>query len=74
MAFMVKALWKIERLYMRVTGTAPRAPTQPAWQRSLSDSRGASTVSVLDRIMVASVLIAATTMAGWFLLFAGPSV
>jgi hypothetical protein len=74
MAFMVTALWKTERLYMRVTGTAPSAPTKPAWQRSLSDSRGASTVSVLDRIMVTSVLIAATTMADWFLLFAGPTV
>jgi hypothetical protein len=74
MAVTGKALAKIERLYLRVTETAPSARIQPAWRRSVSENRGASTLSVLDRIMVVSVLIAATTMAGWFLLFAGPSV
>jgi hypothetical protein len=72
MAFAVKLLAHVERLHMRVTGTTPQARVAPAWRRSLGDS-GSVRLTVLDRIMVASVLVAATAMAVWFFAFAGSS-
>ena len=74
MALAGKALACLERLYMRVTDTTPVARVQPAWRRSISDSRDGSSFGVLDRLVVASVLVAAVALVGWFFLFAGPSV
>jgi hypothetical protein len=73
MAFTVALLARVERLHMRLTGTAPQARAVPAWQRSLSDSRSVR-LTVLDRIMVASVLVAGIAMAIWFFAFAGSSL
>ena len=73
MAFAVSLLGRVERLHMRVTGTAPQARVVPAWQRSLSDSRSVR-LTVLDRIMVASVLVAMIAMGVWFFAFAGSSL
>jgi hypothetical protein len=73
MAFGVELLARVERLHMRLTGTAPQARFVPAWRRSLGDSRPVR-LTVLDRIMVASVLVAVITMAVWFFAFAGSSL
>jgi hypothetical protein len=72
MAFAVKLLARVERLHMRLTGTAPQARSVPAWRRSLGDSRSVRP-TVLDQIMVASVLVAVIAMAVWFFAFAGSS-
>jgi hypothetical protein len=66
-------LARVERLHMRVTGTAPQARVVPAWQRSLSEPRSVQ-LTVLDRIMVASVLVAVIAMGVWFFAFAGSSL
>ena len=73
MAFAVALLARVERLHMRLTGTAPQARVVPAWRRSLSDS-GSVRLTVLDRIMVASALVAVIAMAVWFFAFAGSSL
>jgi hypothetical protein len=73
MAIAGRLLVRVERLYLRVTGTAPQARALPAWRRSLGDSR-AVRLTVLDRIMVASVLMAVIAMAVWFVAFAGSSL
>lgn len=74
MVFAVELLGRIERLHMRLTGTAPQARVVPAWQRSLGESRSSVRLTVLDRIMVASVLVAMIAMAVWFFAFAGSSL
>jgi hypothetical protein len=73
MVFAGKLLARVERLHMGVTGAAPQARVVPAWRRSLGDSP-AVRLTVLDRIMVASVLVAVIAMAVWFLAFAGSSL
>jgi hypothetical protein len=73
MAFAGKLLANVERLYMRVTGSVSQARIVPAWRRSLGDSRSVR-LTVLDRIMVASVLAAVIAMAVWFVAFAGSSL
>jgi hypothetical protein len=73
MAFAIALLARVERLHMRVTGTAPQTRVVPAWQRSLGDSRSVP-LTLLDRIMIASVLVAMIAMAVWFFAFAGSSL
>jgi hypothetical protein len=73
MAFGAKMLARVERRYMHLRGTDPQPPVAPAWGRSLGDSSSVR-ASVLDRIMVASVMVAATATAVWFFAFAGPSI
>jgi hypothetical protein len=74
MLFTIALLARVERLHMRVTGTAPRARVVPAWRRSLGDSRSSVQLTLLDRIMIASVLMAVIAMAVWFFAFAGSSL
>ncbi|MDX6587392.1 MAG: hypothetical protein QOI31_1865 [Solirubrobacterales bacterium] len=70
-----KLLVRVERLHMRVTGTAASDPrVAPAWRRSLGDSGHSPRMTVLDRLMVASALLAAIVMAVWFFASAGSSL
>jgi hypothetical protein len=73
MAFAIALLARIERFQMRLTGTAQQVRVVPAWRRSLGDSHSVQ-LTVLDRIMVASVLAAVIAMAIWFFVFAGSSL
>jgi hypothetical protein len=73
MVFAVELLARVERLHMRLTGTGPQARVVSAWRRSLGDSRSVR-LTVLDRIMVASVLVAVIAIAVWFFAFAGSSL
>jgi hypothetical protein len=73
MALTAKGLAVVERRYLRVTG-ATRRPRVPAYRRSISDSSSSAEASVLDTLMVSSVLVAAVAFAVWFSLFAGSSL
>jgi membrane protein required for beta-lactamase induction len=73
MALVVALLARVERLRMRLTGTAPQARVVPTWRRSIGDSHSAQ-MTVLDRIMVASVVVAVIAMGIWFFAFAGSSL
>jgi hypothetical protein len=64
------ALVGVERVYMRMTGTTATARVVPGWRRSLSDSDALGPASVLEKLMVASVLLA-LVVATWFVAFAG---
>jgi hypothetical protein len=74
MALVGKGLASLDRIYTRVTGATPRAREIPAWRRSISDAPSSHKWGVLDKIMVASVLIAAIAMTTWFFVFAGPTL
>jgi hypothetical protein len=73
MAVAAKLLARVERLHMRITGTAPPSRVVPARRRSLGDSRP-ERLTTLDRILVLSVLVAMVAMAVWFFAFAGSSL
>jgi hypothetical protein len=73
MALATRLLARVERRYMRITGTDPEFRNAPAWAQSLGDSSSARP-GVLDRIMIGSVVVAATALAVWFFVFAGSSL
>jgi hypothetical protein len=66
-------LSRLSQLYVRITGTT-KLPhrTLPAWKKSLSDERESPHgMSVLEAVILSSVLLAAVAMAVWFFLAAG---
>jgi hypothetical protein len=70
---MAWVLSRLNRLYVRITGST-RLPSRylPAWRKSLSDERDSPHgMSVLEAVILASVLMAGTAMAIWFFVAAG---
>jgi len=66
-------LSRLNRLYVRITGST-RLPKRylPAWRKSLSDERGSPYgMSVLEAVILASVLLAGLAMLVWFFIAAG---
>jgi hypothetical protein len=63
----------LNRVYVRITGST-RLPRRylPAWRKSLSDERGSPYgMSVLEGVILTSVLLAGLAMAIWFFVAAG---
>jgi hypothetical protein len=63
----------LNRIYVRVTGSN-KLPQRhlPAWKKSLSDERASPPgMTVLEAVILTSVLLAALTMAIWFFVAAG---
>jgi hypothetical protein len=66
-------LSRLNRVYVRITGST-RLPRRylPAWRKSLSDERGSPYgMSVLEGVILTSVLLAGLAMAIWFFVVAG---
>jgi hypothetical protein len=68
-----KLLGMLDRAHGRVTGRIDDGPQRAAWLRSMRDERGPRRKqrSVLDTVMIVSVLLALLVGAIWFLAFAG---
>jgi hypothetical protein len=70
--------WLIGRLnglYMRITGTNRLAPMRPTWLKSMRDtSPAAGTTTVVEAVLMGSVLLAAVTLTIWFFLLAGSPI
>ncbi|HEX2096729.1 MAG TPA: hypothetical protein VHF50_05110 [Solirubrobacterales bacterium] len=67
--------WLIGRLndlYIRLTGTNRLAPMRPAWLKSMRDSSApVSSTTVVEAVLMGSVLLAAAVFVAWFFLLAG---
>lgn len=67
--------WLIARLndlYMRVTGTNRLAPIRPGWLKSMRDSSDpVGTTTVVEAVLMGSVLLAVAAITIWFFLLAG---
>ena len=66
-------LSRLNRVYVRITGSS-RLPSRylPAWRKSLSDERSRlQGPSVLEAVILSSVLLAGVAMAIWFFIAAG---
>jgi hypothetical protein len=67
--------WLIGRLnllYVRVTGTNRLSPMRPAWLKSMRDSSApAGTTTVVEAVLIGSVLLAGAAFVAWFFLLAG---
>jgi hypothetical protein len=69
-------LSRLNGLYVRITGST-RLPRRylPAWKKSLSDERSSPFgPSVLEAVILSSVLLAGLAMAIWFFIAAGSPI
>ena len=68
-----KALGALDRAHGRITGRLDDGPQRAAWLQSMRDERGPRrrSRSVLDTVMIVSVLAAVVAGAVWFAVFAG---
>jgi hypothetical protein len=65
-------LGRLNRVYVRITGTNAVAPIRPAWLKSMRDTpTRPSGPTVLEAVIVGSVLLAGLAMGAWFFLLAG---
>lgn len=75
LASIVLDAWLIGRLnglYVRLTGTDRLAPMRPSWLRSMRDSTApAGTTTVVEAVLMGSVLLAGAVFMAWFFLLAG---
>jgi len=63
---------RLNALYMRITGTNRLAPMRPNWLKSMRDSGDdAGATTVVEAVMMGSVLLAVLVFVGWFFLLAG---
>jgi len=66
---------RLNALYMRVTGTNRLAPMRPSWLKSMRDTgAGAGTTTVVEAVMIGSVMLAGLVFVGWFFLLAGSPI
>lgn len=70
--------WLIGRLndlYVRVTGTNRLSPMRPVWLKSMRDSGGPQgSVTVVEAVLMSSVMLAALALTIWFFLLAGSPI
>ena len=63
---------RLNNLYIRITGTNRLAPMRPTWLKSMRDtSPVTSSVTVVEAVLMASVMLAALALTLWFFLLAG---
>ncbi len=63
---------RLNSLYVRITGTNRLAPMRPTWLKSVRDtSTTTGTTTVVEAVMMGSVLLAALALTIWFFLLAG---
>ncbi len=63
---------RLNALYVRLTGTNRLAPMRPSWLKSMRDTGGlAGTTTVVEAVMIGSVLLAGAVFVVWFFLLAG---
>jgi hypothetical protein len=66
---------RLNRLYVRITGTNRLEPIRPAWMRSMRDTGPAQrSVTVVEAVLMSSVMLAALALTVWFFLFAGSPI
>ncbi len=74
-ASVVIVAWLIARLnglYVRITGTNRLTPMRPSWLKSMRDTTpSAGTTTVVEAVLMGSVLLAALALTIWFFLLAG---
>ncbi len=66
---------RLNSLYIRITGTNRLNPIRPTWLRSMRDATPAyNQVTVVEAVMMSSVLLAAVALTVWFFALAGSPI
>ena len=70
--------WLIGRLndlYIRVTGSNRLVPQRPSWLKSMRDAAPVrASVTVIEAVMISSVMLAGLALITWFFLLAGSPI
>lgn len=70
--FIAWLISRLNELYVRITGTNRLAPMRPAWLKSMRDTGPVQgSVTVVEAVLMASVMLAALSLTIWFFLLAG---
>lgn len=70
--FVAWLLSRLNQLYIRITGTNRLAPMRPTWLKSMRDtSPVVGTVTIVEAVLMSSVILAACALTIWFFLLAG---
>ncbi len=65
-------LGRLNGLYVRITGTNTVSPIRPAWLKSMRDTPTTPrSATVLETVIVGSVILAVLAMTAWFFVLAG---
>jgi hypothetical protein len=73
--FVAWLIGRLNNLYIRITGTNRLAPIRPAWLKSMRDTGSArSNVTVVEAVLMSSVMLAALALTAWFFLLAGSPI
>jgi hypothetical protein len=73
--FVAWLIGRLNNLYVRITGTNRLEPIRPTWLKSMRDTtpvRG--TVTVVEAVLMGSVMLAALALTVWFFLLAGSPI
>lgn len=66
---------RLNALYMRITGTDRLAPMRPSWLKSMRDTGAvAGTTTVVEAVLMGSVLLAGAVFMTWFFFLAGSPI
>jgi hypothetical protein len=66
---------RLNRLYIQITGTNRLAPMRPTWLKSMRDSSPSrGTTTVVEAVLMGSVMLAALSLTIWFFLLAGSPI
>jgi hypothetical protein len=66
---------RLNRLYIQITGTNRLAPMRPTWLKSMRDTSSATgTTTVVEAVLMGSVMLALLCLTVWFFLLAGSPI
>ncbi|MGE5281309.1 MAG: hypothetical protein ACM3N0_03125 [Chloroflexota bacterium] len=66
---------RLNRLYIQITGTNRLEPMRAAWLRSMRDSSPrAASITVVEAVLICSVLLAVVVFLFWFFFLAGSPI
>lgn len=66
---------RLNNLYIRITGTNRLGPIRPTWLKSMRDTAPMrSSVTVVEAVLMGSVMLAMLALTLWFFLWAGSPI
>ena len=73
--FVAWLIGRLNNLYIRITGTNRLEPIRPSWLKSMRDTAPVpSSVTVVEAVLMGSVMLAALALTVWFFLLAGSPI
>ena len=70
--FVAWLIGRLNGLYVRITGTNRLTPMRPTWLKSMRDTGPTQdSVTVVEAVLMGSVMLAAAALTIWFFLLAG---